>query len=333
MISVTISILVYAALAFVAALGALEIAALCRGLDGLAWPIGVRHRRLGNFVAGLLMALSLAGGMLAKLLIEPLGPLLSVMVILVALGLALLVAILGATLRLRRRRQRNSTALRGGKLVELGPLQARFYQPGREGASPGVCLLPDPTASDDNLHALVQTLVESGIAVLALDWQSLGSVDRLMLQGVVAVGVSHLARWPEINAARVGLIGVGLGGDLALRSAAMDQGVAAVLAIEPVLSEKRPWEGLDALSLLSWFEARRRVGRWRYSPLVKELDALTTISGISPRPAAVIVGCLGGTETVEGLEILRNGGACSLVPAAHNRAVQCAIDWFKEHLV
>jgi hypothetical protein len=291
---------------------------------------------LGNFVAELLMVIALTGGMLAKLLIEPLAPLLSVVVILVSMGLALLIAILGATMRLRRRRRhrhrRNSTALRGGKLVELGPLTARFYQPGGKGAAPGVCLLPDPSASDDSLDTLVQAIVESGIAVLALDWQSLGSADRLMLQGVVAVGVSHLARWPEINAARVGLLGVGLGGDLALRSAAMDQSVAAVMAIEPVFSEQRPWEGVDALSILSWFEARRRVGRWRNSPLVKELDALTAVSDISPRPAAIIVGCLGKAETVEGLEILRNGGTCSLVPAAHNRAVQCATAWFKEHL-
>ncbi|MBN1979439.1 MAG: hypothetical protein JW918_18740 [Anaerolineae bacterium] len=332
MIGVIASICVYATLAFVAALGGLELVALRRRLGGLAWPVGVRHRRLGYFVAGLLVAIALVVGGGAKLLVEPLAPLLSVVVSLVAMGLAVPVAILGATTRLRRHRRRNSMALRGGKLVELGPLQARFYQPGREGASPGLCLLPDPTASEDDLHALVQALVEGGIAVLALDWQSLGSADRLMLQGVVAVGVSHLARWPEINAARVGLLGVGLGGDLALRSAAMDQGVAAVMAIEPVLSAQRPWEGLDALSILPWFEARRRVGRWRKSPLVQELDALAAISGISPRPAAIIVGSLGRTETVGGVEILRNGGSCSLVPAAHNRAVQCATSWFKEHL-
>ena len=332
MISVIVSILVYAALAFVAALGGLELVALRRGLSGLAWPVGMEYRRLGRFLAVLLMAIALIGGGFAMLLIEPLAPLASALVIFLAMGLAVPVAILGATARLRRHRRRNSTALRGGKLVELGPLQARFYQPGREGASPGLCLLPDPTAPEYDLHALVQALVESGIAVLALDWQSLGSADRLMLQGVVAVGVSHLARWPEINAARVGLLGVGLGGDLALRSAAMDQGVAAVLAIEPVLSAQRPWEGLDALSVLPWFEARRRVSRWRKSPLVQELDALGAISGIPPRPAAVIVGCLGRAETVGELEILRNGGSCSLVPAAHNRAVQCATAWFKEHL-
>jgi len=328
MVDAVVSALAYAALAFVAALGGLGIVAMHRGLDGLAWPIGVRHRRLGYLVAGLLMAVALAAG----LLINPLAPPLSVIVILVAMDVAVWVVIVGAAIRLRRGRRRYPTSLRGGKLVEVGPLQARFYQPGGEGVVPGVCLLSDPTAPDDDLNALVQALVERGIAVLVLDWLSLDSADRLMLQGVVAVGVSHLARWPEINAARVGLLGVGLGGDLALRSAAMDPGVAAVLAIEPVLSVQRPWQGLDALSTLSWFEARRRAHRWRHSPLVKELDALAAIPSVVPRPAAVVVGCLGESEAVEGLEILRHGDGCSLVPAARSGAVQRAIAWFEEHL-
>jgi hypothetical protein len=86
------------------------------------------------------------------------------------------------------------------------------------------------------------------------------------------------------------------------------------------------------LSILSWFEARRRVSRWRHSPLVQELDALAAVSDISPRPAAVIVGCFGKTELVSGLEILRNGGGCALVPAVHSRTVRCATAWLKEHL-
>jgi hypothetical protein len=211
-------------------------------------------------------------------------------------------------------------------------MQAFFSQPGGNGPVPGICLLPDPTAPDDDLDSLVQALVKSGLAVLLLDWQSLGSADRLTLQGLVAVGISHLARWPEINAGRVGLLGVGVGGDLALRGAAMDPGVAAVLAIEPVLSARRPWQGLEALSDLSWFEARRRGQRWRRSELVNGLDALTAIPSVAPRPVAVIVGCEGESEVVEDLQILRDGGGCFLVPAARKGSVRRATAWFKEHL-
>jgi hypothetical protein len=332
MISVIVSIFVHAALAFLAAFGVLEIVALRRGLGGLTWPVGAHHRRLGYFLAGLLVALAFFGELFAGLLVEPLAPLLSVVVIFIAMGLALVVLLVGATMRLHWSRQRGPTSLHGGRLVEVGPLQARFYQPRGGVPSPGLCLLPDPTAPGDDLNVLVRALVESGIAVLVLDWLPLGSADRLTLQGLVAVGVSHLARWPEIDAARVGLIGVGLGGDLALRSAAMDQGVAAVLAIEPVLSLQRPWQGLEALSALSWFEARRRAHRWRHSPLVKELDALTAIPCIAPRPAAVVVGCVGESETVDGVEILRDGGGCSFIPATREEAVRRATSWFEEHL-
>lgn len=332
MVKVIITMLVYATLAFLAALGGLEIAALRAGLEGLAWPIGLRYRRLGYLLGGLLIATALIGGLLAGLLVEPLTPLFSVVVIFLAMGLALATAIVGAAVRLRWNLRRPASALGPGKQVDLGPMQAFFYQPAGDGPVPALCLLPDPTAPRDDLDTLVQALVESGIAVLLLGWQSLGGADRLMLQGLVAVGISHLARWPEIDPARVGLLGVGVGGDLALRSAAMDQGVAAVLAIEPVLSAQRPWQGLEALGDLSWFEARRRVQRWRRSELVEELDALTAIPSIAPRPVAVIVGCVGESEVVEDFQVLRDEGGCFLVPAARKGAVRRATDWFKEHL-
>jgi hypothetical protein len=332
MIKMIVAIFVYANLTFFAAFGGLEIAALRAGLEGLAWPFGVRHRWLGYLLAGLSMAMALIGSLLAGLLVEPLAPLLSIVVIFFAMGLALTVAIVGATIRLRWIRRHPAAILLQGKQVDLGPMQALFYQPAGDGPTPGLCLLPDPTAPQDDLGVLVHALVESGIAVLLLDWQSLGGADRLMLQGLVAVGISHLARWPEIDAARVGLLGVGVGGDLALRGAAMDHGVAAVLAIEPVLSAQRPWQGLEALTALSWFEARRRARRWRRSELVKELDALAAIPSIAPRLAAVIVGCGGESEVVEDFQVLRDGGGCFLVPAARRGAIQCATDWFKEHL-
>jgi dienelactone hydrolase len=332
MVKMIVSILVYVVLTFLAASGGLEVAALRAGLAGLAWPVGPRYRRLGYLLAGLLIAIAFFGGLLAGLLVEPLSPLLAVVVIFFAMALAVAAAVVGAAARLRWGRWRQPSVPRPGKQVDLGPMQAFFYQPIGDGPVPGICLLPDPTAPDDDLDALAQALVESGIAVLLLDWQSLGSADRLTLQGLVAVGFSHLARWPEINAGRVGLLGIGVGGDLALRSAAMDQGVAAVLAIEPVLSAQRPWQGLEALSDLSWFEARRRVQRWRRSELVKSLDALTAIPSIAPRSVAVIVGCGGGSEVAEDLQILRDGGGCFLVPAARRGAVQRATAWFKEHL-
>jgi hypothetical protein len=332
MIKVIVAMLVYTVLAFFALWGGLQIAALRAGWAGLAFPVGLRHKVLGYVLAGLFIVTTCVGGLFVGLLIEPPAPLLAVVAIYTAMHLVLVLVIAGAALRLRWRRWRHPAPVSQGKQVDLGPIQAFFYQPAGEGPVPGLCLLPDPTAPEDDLTTLVQAVVESGIAVLLLDWRSLGSVDRLTLQGLVAVGISHLARWPEINAGQVGLLGVGVGGDLALRGAAMDQGVAAVLAIEPVLSMQRPWQGLEALSDLSWFEARRRVQRWRRSQLVKDLDALTAISAIKPRSVAVVVGCGGESEIVEDFQVLRETDGCFLVPAARTSSVQRATAWFEEHL-
>lgn len=328
---VILSILSYAALTFVATVGILQICALRAGLDGLAWPIGLRLKYIGYFVGTLLVGAFL-GGVLLRPLIEPPSPLLVAASTVIAVALALLFAILGAALRLRWKRFRQRFPPSMGKPVELGPLRAVLYQPEGEGPVPGICLLPDPTAPDDDLSALVRSLVWGGIAVLLFDWRSVEEADRLTLQGLMAVGISYLARWPEIDEKRVGLVGVGLGGDLALRTAAMDPGVAAVLAIEPVLSPQRPWSGLEALSTLSWFEARRRMRRWKQSALVLGLDALGAVPCIAPRQAAIIVGCPGESEVVDKADIIRTDVTCSLTPAAHTAAVELATEWFKEHL-
>lgn len=326
-------ILMQMASTFAAALGALQIAALRNGLEGLAWPIGLRHKRLGYSLAGLLMTIAFVGGVLLALANAPLPVLLLVVVFLTGSGLALLMSIVGAAMRLEWTQQHQRTPLcQQGRRVELGPLRVTFYQPTGQGPFLGLCLLPDPSAPDDDLTMLLQALLEGGIAVLAFDWRSLDNPDRLTLQGLVAVGISHLARWPETDAERVGLVGIGLGGDLALRNAAMDSGVAVVLAIEPVLSTQRPGAELEALHALSWFEAQRRASRWQNSALVNELDALTAIRHIDPRPVAIVVGCAGDADVIENLEILRTEGGCSLIPATHTKAMRCATEWLMEHL-
>jgi hypothetical protein len=326
-------ILINTVLTFVAALGVFQVIALRNSLEGLSWMVGAQRKRLGYLLAGLLMAIAFAGGIL--LLPQGLSPpaLLSVAAVLVGSGLAWLASILGAEMRLSWDQRRRQPPQRLGKLVEVGPLEATLYQPVTgKGPFPAVCLLPDPTAPGDDLTPLIQALAKSEIAVLVLDWQALDNLDRLTLQGMVAVGFSHLQRWPEANAERAGLLGVGLGGDLALRSAAMDSDVAAVLAIEPVLSNRRPGLGLESLRGLSWFGAQRRARRWRQSALVGELDAPTAIPSIVPRLVAIVVGCAGEPNVVDNLEILRTAEGCSLVPAAHTEAVRYATEWLTEHL-
>ncbi len=323
------SLLIQTVLALLAALGALQIAALHNRLEGLAWPVGLRHKRSGYILAGLLLTLALMGNMLP---IEGavVSPRLFAAAFLAGGGLALVIQIVGAALRLLWNRRRKKPLLPKGKSIGLGPMQATLYQPVNRWPFPAVCLLPDPTAPGDDLETLAQGLMENGIAVLALDWRSLDNPDRLTLQGLVAMGVSHLTRWPGTDTRRVALAGVGLGGDLALRCAAADMGVTVTLALEPVLTVQRPGLGLTALRHLSWFEAHRRARAWRHSPLVKELDALTAIRSIRGRPLAIVTGLDGDTQAVDNLEILRAGEDCPLAAAAQAEKVTRAVAWLKE---
>ena len=302
----------YAVLTFVAALAAFQVIALRNSLEGLAWAVESRRKLLGYIIAGLLIAVAFLGGLLLALQSERLPAPLSLVALLIGISLATPVSLVGAALRLRWNRRRRLTIPHLGKLVELGPLEATFYRPVDDDAPyPAVCLLPDPTTPGDDLSVLIQALVKEGIAVLAFDWGRPERANRLTLQGLVAVGVSHLERWPEVDAGRVGLVGVGLGGDLALRDAAMDSEVVAVLAIEPVLSAQRPVLGVESLRALSWFEARRRAHMWRYSTLSAELDGLAAIPCIAPRSVAVIIGCAGSSSELDNFEILRVAESCA----------------------
>lgn len=331
--SLWLSVIGYTALTFVAALAAFQVIALRNDLEGLAWAVGPRHKLLGYVMAGLLMAIAFLGGLLLTLQSGGLSVLLAMAALLDGILLALLASLFGAALRLWWNRRHRLAIPHLGKLVELGPLEATFYRPaGDDAPYPALCLLPDPTTPGDDLSVLIQALVKEEIAVLAFDWGRLERIDRLTLQGLVAVGVSHLERWPEVDAGRVGLVGVGLGGDLALRDAAMDSEVVAVLAIEPVLSARRPALGIESLRALSWFEARRRAHMWRYSTLPAELDGLAAIPCIAPRPVAVIIGYVGESSELDNLEILRVAESCSLVPTIHSEAMGRAAVWLKEHL-
>ncbi len=328
------TILIQTALTFAGAMGALQAAALRNGLDGLAWPFGLRHKLLGYFVAVLLMMSTFVGQVVLVFLDLEFSSAWWILVFFVAIGLALIVSITGATVRLRRLKRRQRHASHWGSPVELGPTRATIYQPTtpKPGPFPALCLLPDPTAPGDDLTPLTHALAENGFVVLTLDWQSAAHTDHLTLQDLVSVGVSHLVERAETDPERVGLAGVGLGGDLALRSVATNANVAAVLAIEPVLLSRRPALGLETLRSLPWPDARRRARHWRRSPLVKELNALEAAPRATSQPVAIVVGSAVGTNSVGNLEILRVAGSSPFEPAAHKETVQRITQWLRERL-
>jgi hypothetical protein len=321
-------LLVQMALVFAAALGTLQIVALRSCLEGLAWPVGPAHRRFGQVLAGLLVVLGVLGGMLL-IPAQPLTPEQLVAVLLGGVGLALAVSVTGAATRLRLLRQ---VRLLPGERIEQGPLRATFRAPTPAESAPAVCVLPDPTSPREELTELTGALAEAGLAVLEFDWRSLRKVDRLTLQGAVSIGLSWLAQRKETDPGRIGLVGVGLGGDLALKSGSTDPDVAAVLAIEPVLGRGRPGPGLEGLRGFSWFRARRRIRRWRRSKVVPELNAAGAIPVVAPRHVAVLVSGRPGADEDQVPEILRVADGWTLTPCGHPESVAIARRWLLEHL-
>nr|MBC8249100.1 acetylxylan esterase [Anaerolineales bacterium] len=155
--------------------------------------------------------------------------------------------------------------------------------------------------------------------------------------------VAYLTRRDEVNPERIGVLGIDLGGDLAIRSAGTDQQIAAVLALAPFLHQANTQPGLSILKEMSYLEALRWASFRKRGKLVAELTALDSIAKFSPRPLLLIYGdqddiipaerarATLGQEMAQGrLKSLSGEGHLGL---PHSPATSALVaHWFKENL-
>lgn len=143
-------------------------------------------------------------------------------------------------------------------LPTLSPGVVRVAVPWRTMRLPALLVLPPAGVEPAPLAVLLNGLSTSkeetigwaepflwqGIAVLALDWPGTGesvlrtapTADCVDLgDGLVALAAEH-----ALDPRRVGLVGLSLGGALAVRIAAADRRIAAVVAVTPPY-DARPW--------------------------------------------------------------------------------------------
>ncbi len=130
----------------------------------------------------------------------------------------------------RPRCQRVAIPYRGMKL----PGYLRVAQPG----APCIILLGGFEFSKEaELHQWGEYFLERGISVLAFDGPGQGElVDSALMHGdfesVVGAAIDYLVcQVAEVDATRIGLFGVSLGGYMALRAAAMEQRVTACISL------------------------------------------------------------------------------------------------------
>jgi hypothetical protein len=162
-----------------------------------------------------------------------------------------------------------------------------------------ICALPGPSGGTISLHPIVTDLVDEGFIVLAIDW---GPEEEIRYPGVLGLlpsAVAYLTRRDDVNAERIGVLGIDLGGDLAIRSAATDPQIAAVLALTPFLDQSNTKPGLSILKEMSYLEAIRWSSFRRRGGLVAELAVPDSISRLGFRSWLLIYGDQDGIVPVE----------------------------------
>ena len=345
----------YFLLAFVAIVGALQFVAARHRLIGLTWIGSAKKPIWGYLLAAVLIVAAFVWFFVAtweEVFIPGLAGSELVLLFGAAVVCAVAVTLLVSSVFHGIQHRERSGLKAGGRLrneaVAWQQLRGTLYLPDdavRSGVA--ICALPSPSEGAFSAHPLVADLIEAGFTVLAMDWGSEEEIRYPAVLSLLPIAVAYLARRSEVNPERIGVLGIGLGGDLAIRSAGTDQQIAAVLALAPFLNQANTRPGLSILKEMSYLEALRwarplRLHRKR-GELVAELAPLDYIGKVGDRPWLLIYGgqddiisvkmarVTVGEEMAPGsLKSLPGEGHLSLPRSPATSALVAR--WFKENL-
>jgi dienelactone hydrolase len=228
--------------------------------------------------------------------------------------------------------------------VSFQQLRGTLYRPENDSEpKAAICILPNPSKGNSSLHSIVANLLREGFIVLVIDWGSEKEIQYPEILGLLPSAVTYLTRQDNVDPERIGVLGIDLGGDLAIRSAATDPQIAAVLALAPLLSQANIRPGLSILKEMSYLEALRWASFRGRGKLVADLAALDAIAKLGSRPLLLLYGDQSGIisadrvcatlgeELAQGrLKVLPGEGHFSMLhsPATLNLVAW----WFKENL-
>ena len=259
----------YFLLAFVTIVGALQFVAARHGLIGLTW-IGSAKKPVWGYLLAMVL---IVGGFVCFFVAtweEVFIPGLAGSELVLLFGAAMVCALaftlfVSSVFHGIQHRERSGLKA-GGRLrneaVAWQQLRGTLYLPGGEpdetsasSVEPpraAICALPTPSEGTLSPHPIVADLVEAGFIVLAIDWGPEKEIRYPAMLGLLPSAVAYLTRRDEVNPERIGVLGMGLGGDLAIRSAGTDQQIAAVLALAPFLNQDNTRPGLSFLKEMSY---------------------------------------------------------------------------------
>ena len=340
----------YFFLAFLAILGVLQLVAARHKLTGLSLR-GSRNPALGYLLGAALTVGAFVWFFATTPEVFVPGLAGSELVILFgAAGICALTFTLSASSALQGFQHQERAALKARghfrhEAVSWQQLRGTLYLPAEETGQPraAICALPDPSEGTLSSLPLVADLVEAGFIVLAIDWGPEKELRYPEVLGILPGAVAYLAQRDDVDSERIGVLGVGLGGDVAIRSAATDQQIAAVLALAPYLDQANTKPGLSILKEMPYFKAVRWFGFRERGDLVAELDVLDSISKLDSRPLLLVYGDQDGIIPVEAVRatlaeaIAR--GKLKLLPGEGHIGLPCSsktlalvANWFKENL-
>lgn len=168
----------------------------------------------------------------------------------------------------------------------VGPVPVVLRTPGDGGPVPCVILVPGLEATKEELHGWEGFYLERGMAVAAIDGPGQGELaDRALVPAdyvaAVSAVVDRLSADPGIDAARIGIMGVSLGGLLASMAVAHEHRLAAAAEVAGTFDTESRWDRANALSRRGHQfvtkspdeEATRQVvADWTMAPLAGDIE-------------------------------------------------------------
>jgi 2,6-dihydroxypseudooxynicotine hydrolase len=165
--------------------------------------------------------------------------------------------------------------------------------PAGAGRPPIVLLFPGADSTKEELYNLGDYIVARGLAVAAFDGPGQG---RVSLQGkltpnyelAVQAAIDSLADRPDLDAGRLAVGGVSYGGLFAIRAAAVDDRVRAVVSISSWYTPAGRFETMEPLS---------KVGQYQHlGPDPAAVMASITLAGAADRATVPLLQVYGGLD-------------------------------------